>query len=88
MPNNTTAIHNAVFATPVTMWGRSPRCRECKSLEANIEFAVKSISLVARTKFESLSEKLQLLREWKDARDHAMHRLYTHRRFHNPAAAR
>jgi len=58
-------------------------CPECKRLDANVEFAVKSIRLIMKTKFDTIREKLQLLHEWQCARDSAMETLYVHKKSHD-----
>lgn len=86
MPLTTPSLTIADSLSPsaaIRISRESQRCRECKRLESNVEYAIQSVSLTIRTKFPKLSDKLRVLHQWQDARDNAMETLYEHKKCHS-----
>ena len=63
------------------------KCPQCDNLEREYQHSVDEICSVVRTRFPSLSAKIQDLHKWQDSRDKALAIFYQHKSSHIRRAA-
>jgi hypothetical protein len=66
---------------------RNSKCPACDRLENEYQCAIHEIFFVVRTRFPTLSGKLQELHKWQDIRDGALKAFYEHKASHGRRAA-
>ena len=64
------------------MQDSSAQCSECKRLERDYQNTVTKIAFVVAKRSMRLSEKIQEVSKWQDARDEALEAFYEHKKCH------